>query len=200
MRIKETTDNLFVDKLFEELDNLLGKPVLLRGEDADKYLKLQRMIARQYMPEDLVGAVDVRELVDSMWQGTRFRELGTALVNAERRNASKKLTDPKSGYVPDTDKAAKAIKAHKTAPKVGMVEMSFRSSLGISESTLNAHAMILASDKFLVLDRLEANRTARRKTALKDVERRQRVAKGKRLAAKAKRERKSKRNDDPYEI
>ena len=196
MRIKETTDNLFVDKLFEELDNLLGKPVLLKGEDPDKYFKLQRTMARQYMPEDLVGAVEVRELVDSMWQGTRFRELGTALVNAEGRNASKKLTDPKSGYVPDTDKAAAAIKAHKTAPKVGIVEISFRSSLGISETTLNAHAMLLAADEFLVFDKLEANRTTRRKTVLKDVERRQRVAKTKRLAAKAKRERKSSEDDD----
>jgi hypothetical protein len=189
MEVKKNSDDLF-----EDLDDLLGAPVLLKSEDLGKYRELEKLLTSRLRPKNFLDALDLRDLQNAIWEGKRFQEHAAELVNAERPKALKKLIDAKSGYVPDTASAAKLTRTFRAGPKSEKREAILLQKLGLSGSAVDAHAVLLAANDFLILDKLAANRSAMRKTALKDYERRQRlVAKGK--AAKVKREHKPEEDD-----
>jgi len=171
--------------LFSDLEELVGEPALLKSEDVKRYRALQKKVEGLLKPQDLFAALDARDIVNAIWEGVRFEAYGVELLNAERRKALGKLTDPESGYAPDNNAATKAIETYRAGLQNGLSQSILRQKLGIRRSAVNAHAVVSAADGFLILDKLAANRKAARKTALKDFERRKRLAaKHERLEAK----------------
>jgi hypothetical protein len=172
---------------FDEVNELLGDPILLQHEELEDYRNLEATITSLLNPRDLFDALEARDIVNSIWEGKRYQDGAAALINAERRKALKKLLDPKSGYIPDTEKSRKAIENFEQGTKDGLGQSILLRKLGIDSSAVEAHAVLLAANDYLVLDKLVASRNAARRTGLKDYERRQRVAlKAKREVAKAK--------------
>jgi hypothetical protein len=168
-----------------QLDDFFGRPALLKGEDRASYRELRKAVSELMHPENLFDAIEVQEVVDSIWDGQRFRKHATKLVDAERQNAFLKLTDSHLGYV--SNEAAELVEANEGKPfPDGMTEAEFLKKVGLSVELVQAKAVLLAADEFSVLDRLVSNRNAARKASLKDYARRKRLdAKEKRLAAKA---------------
>jgi len=172
--------------LFSQLDELLGRRALLKGESRTKYLELRKIIARLMNPEDVFDAIEVQEIVDSIWDSQRFQKLAAKLVDAEFTNALKFLTDSAHGYV--SENTEKWIKANRDkAQKSSMTDLEFLKKIGINSGLVLAKSMLLAADDFSALDRLASNRIAARKTAHAGYTRRKKLqAKEKRRAAKAK--------------
>jgi hypothetical protein len=170
-----------------QLNEFLGRPTLLEGEDRAKYRELLKVVSGLLKPEDIFDALEVQEIANNIWEGRRYQKLGAKLVDAERGNAIRKLANSKFGYV--SQAAAKHVKANTEIPADGMGESILLGKLKISEELVRATSVLLAADNVSVLDRLMSNRIATRKVTLKDYERRKRLAaKEKRLAAKAKRQ------------
>src|SRR3981189_2207193 len=85
-----------------QLDEFLGRPPLLKGEDRVNYRKLRKSVAEVMDPENLLEAIEVQEVVDSIWEARRFQKLGTKLVDAECLKALKFLSSSMYGYITET--------------------------------------------------------------------------------------------------
>jgi hypothetical protein len=146
--------------------------------------------------EDLFDAIAVREVVNCMWEAHRYHKQQTKVVDAERKNAFKHLASSTFGYVSEAAEDWIESIAGKPYPD-GMTEAEVFKKIGLSQELVQAKAVVLAADDFVVLERLVANRIAARKASLKDYERRKRLnAKGKRLAAGAKTQHRGVANDN----
>lgn len=182
------------DDPLDEVNELLGDPILLQHEELEDYRNLETSVTSNLKPEDLFEALDARDIVNAIWEGQRYHNGAAALINAERRKALNKILDPKSGYVPDTEKSRKAIENFEQGTRDGLGESALLKKLGIDSSAVEAHAVLLAANDYLILDKLVASRTAARRAGVKDYQRRKRAAlKAKRAAADAKLKRRSKK-------
>ena len=88
-----------LDRTSSQLDEVFGRPALLKGEDRANYRELQKEISESMHPENFLDALEVQEVVDNIWEGRRFQRMGTKLVDAERRKAFEHLTNSRYGYV-----------------------------------------------------------------------------------------------------
>jgi hypothetical protein len=181
--------------LFSQLDELLGRRALLKGESRTRYLELRNLAEGLMEPKDVFDAIEVQEIVDNIWDSQRFQNLAAKLVDAEFANALKYLTDSAHGYV--SQKTEAWIKANRDkAQQNCMTDLEFLKKIGINSGLVRAKSMLLAADDFGALDRLASNRIAARKTALAGYARRKRLqAKEKRRAAKAKPQQQIRAND-----
>ena len=172
-----------------ELEELLGETVLLKGEDEELYAELREALKAHLDPQDLFDELDVQDLANNIWEGRRFQKHATELINAERLNAIKKLAASRPGFL--SDKMAKRIGVTgDSIPEDAIGQGVYLGELGVSRELVQAKALLLAADDYLILDKLVANRSARRKAAIKDYSKRRRQAdKEARLASKAKRRR-----------
>jgi hypothetical protein len=179
-----------------QLDDFLGRPTLLKGEDRISYRKLRKAISEAMHPESLLDMIVVQEVVDNIWESRRFQKLATKLVDAERRNALKILMNSIYGYV--SEKADDLIESLEGQPYPdGMTEADFLKTVGLSEELVQAKAVLLAAEDFAIIERLSTNRISQRKASLKDYERGKRqAAREERLAAKAKLQQRDRANDN----
>jgi len=179
-----------------ELEELLGETVLLKGEDEELYAELREALKAHLDPQDLFDELDVQDLANNIWEGRRFQKHATEVINAERLNAIKKLAASRPGFL--SDKMAKRIGVTgDSIPEDAIGQGVYLGELGVSRELVQAKALLLAADDYLILDKLVANRSARRKAAIKDYSKRRRQAdKEARLASKAKRRRAKLANDN----
>jgi hypothetical protein len=182
MSTKKSDERRSISQL---VDEILGKPALLKYEDQQSYDEVLELVSERLEPDDLFELLEVQEITNNIWEGLRFQKMRTEVVDAERSNAIRKLANPKFGYVAIA--ASKHLAAGTKIPKDGMGENLLLRKLGVGPELVGAMALLLAEENLMVFDRLESNRIASRKAAVRDYERRQRqVAKEKRLAAKSK--------------
>lgn len=64
----------------QTLDEILGKPALIRGEDEAQYRRLLSAVTDEIQPQTLFDQIRVRELTDKLWDQRRNREGVAALV------------------------------------------------------------------------------------------------------------------------
>jgi hypothetical protein len=166
-----------------QLSSIFGRPPLLKGEDREAYRKLQKAIAAEMRPENALDALEVQEMVDSMWEGRRFQKMGTKLLDAEHQRAVGHLTNSVFGYV--SEAAEKWFESLEGTYPDGMTEADVLKKMGLSPELVQAHGVLFAAEHLAVVERLASNRVAARRVSLKDYARRKRLeAKDKRLAAK----------------
>jgi hypothetical protein len=191
---KNKTDKL--GRASSQLDEVFGRPALLKGEDRASYRELQKEISESMHPENFLDALEVQEVIDNIWEGRRFQKMGTKLVDAERRKAHERLTNSRFGYVSEKDEEWLESIAGKPYPDE-MTEADVLRKVGLSIELVQAHALLLAAEYLGVVDRLASNRVSARKTSLKDYARRKRLdAKEKRLVAKAELQHRDLANDN----
>jgi hypothetical protein len=171
------------------IEEFLGRPKLLRGEDRQLYRMLLKEVTRLWEPDNLFDQLEVQEITTNIWEASRFQKLQAELINAEHSNAIRKLADPKLGYVSEQD--AKRVKLNAELPvEAGMSEGMLFKKLNLTAGLVRAASVALTGNSLLVFDRLIANRRAARKGAQKEYDRRKRLAaKDERLAAREKRSR-----------
>jgi hypothetical protein len=170
------------DDPFAKLDEFLGAPTLMKGDDPDQYLALQKAVGQLMKPRDLFETLEAHDLVDAIADSARFKAHAVELVNLEWDKALKKMAT--LNYV--SRAAAKAIAAYLAGPKNGTAESTLLKKIGLSRLQVEAHAVLLAGEEFLAIDKLASNRTATRNALLK-ASRKTLAAKRKKLAAKKKR-------------
>lgn len=177
-----------------KLQKLLGETPLLEGEDRRLYAELKEAIEEHMAPQDLFEELDVRDIVNAIWESRRFEKQASELVNAEWSNAIRKLAAV--GNLSDT--MAERLQLTKDSIPAGKLGLGiFLSAVGATKELVQAHALLLAVHDYSIFDKLAANRIARRKTAVKDYENRRRQAKkDKQVTVKAKQERTKLANDN----
>jgi hypothetical protein len=183
-----------LDRASSQLDEIFGRPALLKGEDRASYRELQKEISELMQPESFLDALEVQEVVDNIWEGWRFQKMGTKLVDAERRKARERLTDSQYGYISEKHEEWLESIAGKPYPD-DMTEADVLRRVGLSLELVQAHAFLMAEDYLAVVDRLASNRISARKTALNAYARRKRLD-AKRLAAKAELQHPDRANDN----
>ena len=65
----------------DQLDNLLGPPPLLEGEDRTRYLRLRAAVESEYKPQSLFDWISVRDTTDKLWEEQRLKRAASALIN-----------------------------------------------------------------------------------------------------------------------
>ena len=198
MKARKPTMSKSIARLSEfssELEELLGETALLKGEDEELYAELREALKAHLDPQDLFDELDVQDLANNIWEGRRFQKHATELINAERLNAIKKLAASRPGFL--SDKMAKRIGVTgDSIPEDAIGQGVYLGELGVSRELVQAKALLLAADDYLILDKLVANRSARCKAAIKDYSNRRRQAAKDTRLAKAKRERAKLANDN----
>jgi hypothetical protein len=181
--------------LRSQIDELFGKPVLLQGEDREKYRQLRKQVWGALDPQSLFDGIEVQEAVDSIWEAQRFQKHATKLVDAEHQNAFRHLVSSESGYI--SAASEKWLNNVEKRAAETMTDGEVYKKIGLSEELVQARSVLLAADNYSVLCRLVSNRIAARKATLKDYARRKRMeAKDARLSAKAKLQHRNLANDN----
>jgi len=62
------------------LEDLLGKPALIRGENEEQYWRLLAAIEYEMKPKSFFDHIRVRELTDKLWEMRRNKNSMAALV------------------------------------------------------------------------------------------------------------------------
>ena len=62
------------DSTISHIDDLLGKPPLIRGEDAARYWRVNAAIAHESKPETIFDKIRVREITNKYWEQQRCKQ------------------------------------------------------------------------------------------------------------------------------
>jgi len=176
------------------IEEILGRPTLLRGEDRKRFDLLLKELTKLGQPKDFLDALETRELAINIWESNRFQKMQAQLVVAEYANAIRKLADPKNGYVSAAN--AKSLKPH-SIPVVGADRKSLLDELDLHDELVRATSTTLAAESLSMFDRLILARIATRKAALKTYNRRKKLSEkaARRAAKEAKKARLTNDND-----
>jgi hypothetical protein len=179
-----TSNNAQRDDSSFDLDDLFGKPALLKGEDRGAFNQLRAKVREVLQPGDFIAELEAQELAENIWEGRRLQTMATKLVAAERRKAIKFLTASRFEYV--SEKSDDWFESLEGKYPDGLTEADVFKKMGLSVELVNARALLQTQEDVAVVERMAANRVATRKASLRDYERRKRLdAKRKRLTAKA---------------
>ena len=177
---------------FGDLDELIGKPLLLTSQDRDIYELLEKELVLACKPKTLLDSIDVRDLAIAIWEAGHFREQSIALVNAERPKVLKKLIDAK---VKLTKKVRQLADAYLAEPSE-TAESKLLNGLGINSVAVDALAMLAVAKEFIILDKFVTSRNATRRSAAKDYLRQRDVGRARAVAAKLKKTKNQTIKDD----
>lgn len=177
-----------------DLQKLLDDTPLLEGDNKQLYDELREEIEELLDPQDLFEELDVRDLVNTIWESRRFETQAAELVNAKWPDAIRKLAAERNL----SDDMAERLQLTEDSVPTGKIGLGiFLSTVGATRALVQARAVLLAGRDYSTLDKLVTNRITRRKAAVKDYENRRRQAKkDKRVAVKAKQEQTKLANDN----
>jgi hypothetical protein len=154
---------------------IFGEPALLKGESREAYNLLRADVAAILEAnDDVISQLRVQEITDSIWEGRRFKRLGTQMVESARVTALQYLLQPACASL-----ARRAdLLAHDYyfgKPEDKKVATEIAAELGITADLILGQAIVM-SGEFRLFDRLVDNRATTFKDLLKDHERRLRKA------------------------
>jgi hypothetical protein len=161
-------------RLTPELKELLGRPPLLINEDETLYWKTLDQMATLVRPRNFVEWIYVKGFVDRHWETGWHRSAKTGLLNLGRKYAvaeiARKVIDNKrKDYL---DQVHRLSTNWFVDPKVKQEFRELLKLVGLTEDCIPAQALVTHADKYRILDNLDANATARRDAALRELERR----------------------------
>jgi hypothetical protein len=181
----------------EVLEDLLGKPALIKGEDEKQYWRLHETIKNEMKPKNFFDQIRVRELTDRLWEMRRNKNSMAALVETSFVRALTELL--RQSMPPDSelnldlvsDPAADAARDYfdgATGPKRRKEIDALLAQYGITQAQVRAKAMELCGPSLLFFKKFDYRDDKLIRRSLKDHERR--------TAGKTK----EKSNTDPEEV
>jgi hypothetical protein len=144
-------------EIMNELDEIFGRPGLPRGDDRTAYTHLRKAIFGMYEPQDMLGALEVQEIVDSKWLVMRYKKLSTVFVDGKRRRAVDKMSSRWAGFVSE---GGQQLLENCKRNRVGVPSADDLKAVGLSVELVNAQALLLAAPQVTVFDELIASRNA----------------------------------------
>jgi hypothetical protein len=161
---------------------IFGESALLKGESREKYDLLRALVAAELKANhDVFSQLRVQEVTDSIWEGRRFKRLGTQMIESTFVTALQYLLQPAcAGITRSADLLARDYYFGK--PEGQKLAKEIAAGLGITAEKILGQAIAM-SGEFRLFDRLVDSRTTTLKGLLKDHERQLRKAEKRKAAA-----------------
>src|SRR5262245_11734602 len=166
---------------------IFGPPALLAAEDSVAYDDLLARVSGHVKPTDIFEEIWVREIVDLIWENSRYRRHQTAFIKAavlpQLEKMLPRVSQPVSRRGPFVEQLRAAQEALKAAPKLvsdwaagepAAIERvnQLLESIGLTMDSVVAQAVAHELDKIERFNRLIANVEWRRNALLREIERR----------------------------
>ena len=161
---------------------IFGESALLKGESREKYDLLRALVAAELKAnDDVFSQLRVQEVTDSIWEGRRFKRLGTQMIESTFVTALQYLLQPAcAGITRSADLLARDYYFGK--PEGQKLAKEIAAELGITAEKILGQAIAM-SGEFRLFDRLVDSRATTLKGLLKDHERQLRKAEKRKAAA-----------------
>jgi hypothetical protein len=147
---------------------LFGPPPLIEGENAAAYVELLNRISAAVKPRDILEEIWVRDVVDLVWEGLRWRRLKSNLLAASTHAGLKKVLDPLCGYI-EADRLAGSWARNEAAGRKEVKQVL--ASAGLSMDVVMAQTLSLKINDIERIDRMVMAAEARRDATLREIER-----------------------------
>ena len=159
----------------ESLEDLLGKPALLKSENARDYERLRAAIEREMDPKSIFDKIRIQDLTDKVWEERRLKRSQAALIEGALVQSLAMLFAP---YYGENLEAAleTAQNYYSGVPEKVRRAEELLVQLGITSEQIEANAMHVRSLGLQMLDRMIMSRETLRNSIVKDHERRKRKA------------------------
>jgi hypothetical protein len=165
-------ERLTIETSFEDL---LGKPALLKSEDAREYERLRAAVEREMDPKSIFDRMRVQDLTDKVWEERRLKRSQAALIESALVQSLAMLFAPHYG-----ENLAAALETaqnyYSGVPEKVRRTEKLLVQLGIASEQIEANAMHIRSLGLQMLDRMITNRETFRNAIIKEHERRKRKA------------------------
>ena len=159
----------------EAFEDLLGKPALLKSEDAREYERLHAAIEHEMDPKNIFDRIRVQDLTNKVWEERRLKRGQAALIESALVQSLAMLFAPHYGE--NLEAALETAQNYYSgvSEKVDRAE-KLLAQLGITSEQIEANAMHVRSLGLQMLDRMIMSRETLRNSIVKDHERRKRKA------------------------
>jgi hypothetical protein len=159
----------------EPLEDLLGKPALLKSENARDYERLRAAFEREMDPKSIFDRIRVQDLADKVWEERRLKRSQAALIESALVQSLAMLFAPHYGE--NLEAALETAQNYYSSipEKVDRAE-KLLAHLGIAPEQIEANAMHIRSPGLQMLDRMVTSRETLRNGIIKEHERRKRKA------------------------
>jgi hypothetical protein len=149
---------------------IFGEPALLKGECREAYTLLRTCVAIELKAsDDVFSQLKVQEVTDAVWEGRRFKRLGTQMVESALVPALQYLLQPAcAGITRSAEHLAQDYYFGK--PENQKLAKEVAAGLGITPEGILGQAFAM-SGEFRLFDRLVDGRAATLRGLLKDHER-----------------------------
>jgi hypothetical protein len=152
-----------------DLDQLLGPPPLIEGEDEDAYYALRGRIAVAVKPTDDIEKIWVRDFADNVWEAFRLRQAKASLMRSLARHGVERVITPLVDYH-TKDKLVKGWSARERG-SVKEVDRLLKKA-GLNQSAIVGETLAANLDTFERIDGMIMSLEARRNATLREIERR----------------------------
>ena len=167
----------------EVLEDLLGKPALIKGEDEKQYRRLHETIKDEMKPKNFFDQIRIKELTDRLWDMRRNKTSMAALVEASfvraltelfrqsmpadsELNLDDVVSDPAADMARDYFDSA-------TAPKRRKQINAVLAQYGITEEQIRAKAMEVCGPSLLFFKKFDYRDEKLVRRSLREHERRE---------------------------
>ena len=154
----------------DPFDDLFGKPLLLEGDDEERYNRMRDAVIRDLQPKDVFEWINARDQVDKLWEEQRYKRASTALINGAVLNAVKFYLNelPKRIFGIHTPTADLALLYFSNNPKERKEVISLLAQYGITIQEIHAKAAQLEGGGIQGFERLVAARESERRRLRKE--------------------------------
>jgi hypothetical protein len=167
----------------DDFSLIFGEPVLLKGESRPAYNLLRSHIARTLdAGDDILSQLRVQEVTDSIWEGRRFKRLGTRMIESSLVVALNYLLQP-SCHISMRRADLLAEDYYFGKPEDQKLAKDIAAGVGITAERILGQAIAM-SGEYRLFDRLVDSRATTLKGLLKDHERQLRKAEKRKAAAR----------------
>ena len=127
------------DDTIGRFEDLFGKPLLLEGEDAERYERLCTEVIRELKPKSFSDFINAKDQIDKIWEEQRYKRNSAALIDIAHVEALASFLRPiyqhKMSLI-TADKAA--ILFYGADPKAKKEVAAVMAQYGITEAKVQA--------------------------------------------------------------
>ena len=155
-----------------ELNDLLGPPPVLEGEDSVAYHALWARIREAVTPRDILEEIWARDIVDNLWETLRLRRIKTALLHSSAHEGLERLLAPMTEY----HDRERLVKGWASGRASAIEEVStLLTNAGLPAESIVAETMAAKLDTLERIDNMTLKAEARRIAIFREIDRRREV-------------------------
>lgn len=164
-------------KIPDHIIGLFVEPVLLEGEDPQRYWNMVSAMIDEHQPQGFLDWIALNDLVTAIWEELAYRRASNAIIRGGQRMAVQQFMEEillgVDVATKDKDRAyQKADKYFRKDPAVRGPVRSQLATFGIGEAELLARSAQNNSDAILMFERLVSSRERGRRKLQKKMSRR----------------------------